>query len=166
MKIYLATDHAGFSLKEKVKLRLSESGNEIEDCGAYEYIPSDDYPDFIKKAAEGVSKNPDAKAIVFGSSGEGEAIVANKFKNVRAVVFYTPSLPAHAVDINGRTSSDPFEMIRLTREHNNANVLSIGANILSEEDAFKAIELWLQAPFSNEERHLRRINKISQIENE
>lgn len=164
MKIYLATDHAGFALKEKVKQRLSESGNEIEDCGAYEYTASDDYPDFVKKAAKGVSQNPDAKAIIFGGSGQGEAIVANKYKNVRAVVFYTPALPAHAVDVNGRTSSDSFEMIRLTREHNDANVLSIGANILSEEDAFKAIELWLQAPFSNGERHVRRISKISAIE--
>lgn len=164
MKIYLATDHAGFALKEKVKLRLSESGNEIEDCGAYEYVESDDYPDFIKIAAKAVSEDSEAKAIVFGSSGEGEAIVANKFKNVRAVVFYSPALPAHAVDINGRTSSDSFEMIRLTREHNDANVLSIGASILSEEDALNAINLWLQAPFSNDDRHVRRIEKIKEIE--
>ena len=164
MKIYLATDHAGFNLKEKVKKTLTESGYDVEDCGAYEFEPTDDYPDYIKKAAENVSRNPKDKALIFGSSGEGEAIVANKFKGVRAVVFYTPIIPAHAVDITGRTSSDAFEMIRLTREHNDANVLSIGASILSEEDAQHAIKQWLEAPFSNDERHIRRIRKISQIE--
>lgn len=164
MKIYLATDHAGFNLKEKVKKTLTESGYEVEDCGAYEFEPADDYPDYIKKAAENVSRNPENKALIFGSSGQGEAIVANKFKGVRAVVFYTPIIPAHSVDVTGRTSSDAFEMIRLTREHNDANVLSIGARILSEEDALHAIKQWLEAPFSNDERHIRRIRKISQIE--
>ncbi len=165
-EVFLATDHAGFKLKERVKQTLSEKGYKIEDCGAYQYDPNDDYPDFIKKAAGAVSANPNSKAIIFGSSGQGEAIVANKFDNVRAVVFYTPVIPAHAVDVGGRTSSDPFEMIRLTREHNDANVLSIGANILSEEDAINAIELWLEAPFTNEARHVRRIEKITQIEHE
>lgn len=165
MKIYLATDHAGFELKEKVKGVLLNEGYEVEDCGAHAFDKDDDYPNFISKAAEAVSKDPDdSKAVVFGSSGQGEAIVANKFPNVRAAVFYSPVVPAHNIDVSGRTSEDAFEMIKLTREHNNANVLSIGAKILTEEDALKAIKLWLEAPFTNEERHLRRINKIKEIE--
>lgn len=164
MKVYLATDHAGFGLKEQVKAFLSKEGYEVEDCGAYVYDKDDDYPDFISKAAEAVSKNPSSKGIIFGSSGQGEAVVANKFKNVRAVVFYTSCIPFHNVDVTGRVSADPFEMIRLTREHNDANVLSLGAKILKEEDALKAVKLWLETPFTNEPRHLRRIEKIKQIE--
>lgn len=161
MKVYLATDHAGFELKEKVKVYLQKLGYKVEDCGAFNYDKNDDYPDFIAKAGEAVSKDPESsKAIIFGSSGQGEAMAANKFKGVRAAVFYTPVIPAHNVDVFGRTSVDPFEMIRLTREHNNANVLSLGAKILKEEDALKAVKLWLEAPFTNEERHLRRIEKI------
>ncbi len=164
MKIYLATDHAGFELKEKVKEFLKAEGYQIEDCGAYEFDKNDDYPDFISKAAEGVSKDSESRGVIFGSSGQGEAIVANKFKDVRAVVFYSPVVPAHNIDVTGRKSVDPFEMIRLTREHNNANVLSLGAKILTEEDALKAVKLWLEAPFTDEERHARRIEKIKEIE--
>ncbi len=163
--IYLATDHAGFELKEKVKVFLQKKGYEVNDCGAFEFDKNDDYPDFISKAARAVSLDPDnSKAIIFGSSGQGEAIVANKFKDVRAVVFYTPCIPAHNVDISGRVSEDPFEMIRLTREHNNANVLSLGAKILKEEDALAAVRIWIETPFVNDERHLRRINKIKELE--
>lgn len=162
--IYLATDHAGFELKEKVKKYLQELGYKVEDCGAFEFDKDDDYPDFISKAAEAVSKDPESRAIVFGSSGQGEAMVANKFPNIRAAVFYTPSVPAHNVDVTGRKSSDPFEMIRLTREHNDANILSLGAKILQDEDALKAVKLWLEASFTKEPRHLRRIEKIRKIE--
>lgn len=165
MKVYLATDHAGFELKEKVKEYLKSLNYKVEDCGAFEFDKNDDYPDFISKAAEGVSKNPDnSRGIIFGSSGQGEAMVANKYRNVRCAVFYTPVVPAHNVDVSGRVSEDPFEMIRLTREHNNANVLSLGAKILEEEAALKAVKLWLEAPFTNEERHRRRIDKIAKIE--
>lgn len=163
--IYLAADHAGFELKEKVKEFLVKEGYQVEDCGAYQYDKDDDYPDFISKAAQSVSEDPSSRGIVFGSSGQGEAMVANKFPNIRAAVFYTPCVPAHTVDITGRVSGDPFEMIRLTREHNDANVLSLGAKILKEEDALKAVKLWLEAPFTNEERHARRIEKIKKIEN-
>ncbi|MDP2649652.1 MAG: RpiB/LacA/LacB family sugar-phosphate isomerase [bacterium] len=165
MKVYLATDHAGFELKEKVKSFLQKEGYEVEDCGTYQFDKNDDYPDFISKAAGAVSKDPEnSRAIIFGSSGQGEAMVANKYKNVRAAVFYIPVIPAHNVDVSGRTSVDPFEMIRLTREHNDANVLSLGAKILKEEDALKAVKLWLEAPFTKEERHKRRIGKIKKIE--
>ena len=165
MKVYLATDHAGFDLKEKVKVFLQEKGYEVIDCGALSFDKNDDFPDFISKAGEAVSKDSEnSRGIIFGSSGQGEAMLANKYKNVRAAVFYTPFIPAHNVDVSGRKSEDPFEMIRLTREHNNANILSLGAKMLKEEDALQAVDLWLQAPFTNEERHVRRIEKIKKIE--
>lgn len=165
MKIYLATDHAGFELKEKVKEFLQEQGYDVTDCGAFSFNKEDDYPDFISIAAEAVSKDPqNSKAIILGGSGQGEAIVANKYKNVRAVVFYTPAVPAQAVDATGRQSSDPFEIIRLSREHNDTNVLSLSARFLKEEDALKAVKLWLETPFIGEERHRRRVEKIKQIE--
>ena len=163
MKIYLASDHAGFFLKEKIKAFLTEKGFQIEDCGANRFDKDDDYPDFIAKTAQLVSKDPSTKAIIFGSSGQGEAITANKFKNVRAVIFYTPVIPVQNVDVTGRTSQDQFEMIRLTRLHNDSNILSLGAAFLTEIDAKRAVEIWLETPFSNEERHKRRIEKINNI---
>ena len=166
MKIYLATDHAGFELKEKIKKVIQELGYEITDFGAEKFDSGDDYPDFISKAAAAVSNDPEnSKAIIFGGSGQAEAIVANKYKGVRCAVFYTPVAPHGAADVTGRQSSDHFEMIKLTREHNNANVLSLGARFISEEEATIAVKLWLTTDFKNDDRHLRRINKIKEIEN-
>lgn len=165
MKIYLATDHAGFELKEKVKKFLQDQGYDVFDCGALSFDKEDDYPDFISKAAEAVSQDPqNSKGIIFGGSGQGEAMVANKYKNVRCAVFYRPAVPPQAADASGRMSSDPFEIIRLSREHNDANVLSLSARFLKEEDVLKAVKLWLETPFPSEERHQRRVEKIKQIE--
>lgn len=165
MKVYLGTDHAGFELKNKVKSFLEKEGYEVEDCGAYEFDKNDDYPDFVGKAAEMVSKDPqDSRGIVFGGSGQGEAIVANKFTGVRCAVFYTPAIPSGAADASGRVSSDPYEMLRLTREHNNSNILSLGSRFLSDDQAFKAVKIWLEAPFTGDERHKRRIEKIKALE--
>jgi len=145
--IYLATDHAGFALKEKVKKYLQDLGYGVEDFGAYRLDPDDDYPDFISKAAEAVSKDPQNRAVILGGSGQGEAMVANKFPNVRAVVYY-----------------GGMDVIPLTREHNNANILSLGARFLTEDEAIEAVKLWLETPFTEEERHIRRIEKIKKIE--
>ena len=119
--VYLATDHAGFELKEKIKKFLIDNGYSVEDCGASSLDPEDDYPDFISKAAEAVSNDPQSKAIILGGSGQGEAIVANKFPKVRAAVYY-----------GGQN-----EMPKLTRQHNDSNILSLGARFLSEEEALK-----------------------------
>ncbi len=146
--VYLATDHAGFELKTKIKEFLKKEGYELEDMGAYQMDPNDDYPDFISKAAKAVSKDPASKAIILGGSGQGEAIVANKFSNVRAAVYY-----------GGQS-----EMPKITREHNDSNILSLGARFLTEEEAFKAVKLFLDTPFSKDERHVRRIEKIKRIE--
>lgn len=146
--IYLAADHRGFELKEKIKNWLTEWGYEFQDFGAFEYNQEDDYPDFVRKAAEKVSENPEQdKAIILGGSGQGEAMVANRHKGARAAVFY------------GGTE----EIIKLSREHNDANILSLGTFFLDEETAKKVIKLWLDTPFSGEERHIRRINKIDSL---
>lgn len=146
MKIYLGTDHAGFELKEKIKAFLQKEGHEVEDCGAYEFDKNDDYPDFCAKAAEGVAHNPGSFGIVFGKSGAGECIVANKIKGIRAVLCFEE------------------ENIVLAREHNDANVLSLAGGFTSDEKAKELVKTFLETPFSNEKRHVRRIEKIKQIE--
>lgn len=164
MKIFLATDHTGLTLKDTLKSFLQEKGYDIEDCGAYEYDKYDDYPDFIGKAAEGVSAHPDALGIIMGGSGQGEQMAANKYKGVRCALFYTPATPSEAVDISGKKSTDPFEIIKLTRQHNHANMLSLAARFLSIEEAKKAVMLFVKTPVSEEERHVRRVEKIRKIE--
>lgn len=147
MKIYLGTDHAGFELKEKIKSYLLEKNYEVEDCGAFEFDKNDDYPDFISKAAVKTSEDSQSFGIIFGKSGAGECIVANKIKNIRAILGFNT------------------ENVRLAREHNDANVLSIGSGFVDEETAKELITIFLQTQFTNEERHIRRINKIKEIEN-
>lgn len=161
MKIYFASDHAGFEMKNELLKFVKELGYEVEDCGAYNFDPNDDYPEFIKKAAKAVSENPDdTKAVILGKSGQGEAIAANRFKNVRAAVYYGPYLnPSSLLGILW----DPFKLLKLSREHNNANVLSLGAGLISISHAKKALKIWLETPFSGEERHRRRIDKIDNL---
>ncbi len=162
MKIYIGSDHVGFEFKEELKKYLSDLdlGYEIEDKGAIELNEDDDYPDFIKPVAEAVAGNALSKGIIIGGSGQGEAIVANKIKGVRAVVFYGPKEAVTTVDAKGRESTDPFEIIKLAREHNNANILSLGLRFMSIDEAKFAVELFLSTKFPGEERHIRRINKI------
>ena len=145
MKIHLATDHAGLELKEKVKLYLFDLNYEVIDHGAYEYDALDDYPDFIFPCANAVSNDPKSKGIILGGSGQGEAMAANRVKGVRAAVFY-----------NG-----PDEIIKLSRQHNNANILSLGARFMSEEEMYKIIEVWLSTDFESG-RHQRRIEKLDE----
>ena len=140
--IVLATDHAGFELKEHVKRFLSKKGYNIKDFGALEYDALDDYPDFILPAAKYISEHK-LIGIIFGGSGQGEAIAANRIKGIRAAVFY-----------NG-----PDEIVELSRLHNNANILSIGARFVSNQEVEKIIELWLSTDFE-EGRHKKRINKL------
>ncbi|MGH7204344.1 MAG: RpiB/LacA/LacB family sugar-phosphate isomerase [Candidatus Levyibacteriota bacterium] len=165
MKVYLATDHTGLTLKDKVYKALLELGYEVEDCGTYSYNKDDDYPDFIAKAAMAVAKNPQVnRGVIFGGSGQGEAMVANKFKGIRCALFYTPVIPLQTVNIEGDKSADPFEMLKLTREHNGANMLSIASRFLTEEEVMQAVKIWLDTTDPTVERHLRRIEKIKQIE--
>ena len=147
MRIYIGADHAGFELKGKLIPFLKGLGYEVEDKGALTYDTNDDYPDFVKPVAQAVSENPDTKGIVIGGSGQGEAICANKFKNVRAMEYYAPS--------RGEVS-----IIKDSRSHNNSNILSLGARFLSEDEARSAVKDWLETSFSGDERHLRRIAKL------
>ncbi len=166
MKVFLATDHAGLTIKNNVNTMLTDLGYDVQDCGAFDFDKDDDYPDFISKAAEGVSNDPEnSRGIVFGGSGQGEAIVANKFKNIRCALFYSPAIANDPINIEGEQNPDPFAILQLTREHNNANMLSIGFRFLKEEDILKGIKLWLETPGATAERHLRRIEKIKQLEN-
>ena len=143
MKIHLATDHAGLELKEKVKLYLSDLNYEVIDHGAYEYDALDDYPDFIFPCANAVSNDLESKGIILGGSGQGEAMAANRVKGARAAVFY-----------NG-----PDEIIKLSRKHNNANILSLGARFMSEKEIYKIIDIWFETDFEAG-RHQRRIDKL------
>jgi len=149
VKLFIASDHAGYELKEHLINYLEENGVEVIDKGPFELDKTDDYPDWISLVAQEVSQHPDqARGIVIGYSGQGEAIVANKFRDVRAGVYY-----GYNQDI-----------ITLMREHNNTNVLSLGAEFVSKEEAQRAVDAWIETQFSNDERHIRRIRKIREID--
>jgi ribose 5-phosphate isomerase B len=150
MKIYIGSDHAGFELKEELKTFLESRDCDVEDKGAYEVNGDDDYPDFIFPVAKAVTKDIDrgidSRGIVIGGSGQGEAIVANKVNGIRAAVVY-----------------DEYSA-KMSRKHNDANILSLGNRTLTISKAKDLVKLWLVTPFSNEERHKRRIEKIKAIE--
>lgn len=146
MKIFIAADHAGFELKQRIILFLKELGNEVEDCGAFELNNNDDYPDFVKNAAKRVAETPDSLGLVLGKSGAGECIAANKIRGIRAFLAMNK------------------DNVKLAREHNNANIMSIGTAFLTYEEATDLITIFLNTPFSNEQRHQRRIEKIKELE--
>ncbi len=148
--LVLAADHAGFSLKEALKSFLEKKGYSVLDVGAHELKDGDDYPTYMAAAAIKVAQDMtgSTRAIIFGGSGQGEAIVANRFPGVRALVWYGGS----------------EEIIKLSREHNDANVLSIGARFVDEETAKKAVDLWLTTEFSGDARHARRNEQIDNIQ--
>jgi ribose 5-phosphate isomerase B len=148
LTIFLASDHAGFSLKEKVKNYLIIKGYSIFDCGPFSFNKEDDYPDFIIPCAKKVVKTRNSLGIVLGKSGQGEAIAANKVKGIRAAVVYSYNT----------------KIIKLSKEHNNANVLSLGARFLTEKQTLQAADLWLNTKFSNESRHKKRLRKIEEYE--
>lgn len=147
MKIYIGSDHAGYELKEKLKVFLSNLNHEVVDKGAFTLNKDDDYPDFIIPVAEAVASNEGTLGIVLGGSGEGEQISANKIDGIRAIEYYGGTL----------------EIVKLGREHNNANILSLGARFVKEEEAKEAIKLFIETKFSGEERHIRRISKLEKI---
>lgn len=147
MNIYIGTDHAGYEMKEKLLLFLKQFGHNIFDKGAFSNDSTDDYPDFVQPVARAVQEDNGSVGIVLGKSGQGEAMCANRFKDVRAVVYYGGNL----------------DLVRLGREHNDANILSLGADFVNQFEAEEAIKIFLQTDFSKVERHIRRINKIDNI---
>jgi len=162
MKIYLGSDHVGYKFKEELKTYLSEVflDDEIVDKGPFTWNTDDDYPDFITPVATAVAEDGDSFGIILGGTGQGEAMCANRVRGARAIVFYGEELPESEVDIRGRKSIDTFEIVKLGREHNDANILSIGVRFVSLDEAKFAIELFLKTEFSKDERHTRRINKF------
>ena len=146
MRVHLGSDHAGFALKAAVATRLRELGHEPVDHGPHGLDPEDDYPPYCLRAAHGAVSEPGSLGIVIGGSGNGEAIAANKVKGVRCAL-------AHS-----------HETARLGREHNDANVMSLGARMITESDALAFVELFVTTPFSGNPRHARRIAQLADYE--
>ena len=151
--IILASDHAGFAVKEAVKeffVREYKDKYSVLDVGAHELKPDDDYPIYMSAAALKVAEDitGNTKAIIFGGSGQGEAMVANRFPGVRASVWY----------------GGDQDILKKSREHNDANVLSIGARYVNEDATCDDVQVWLETAFSGDERHKRRIEQIDAIE--
>ncbi len=159
-KIYVAADHAGFNLKNAMAEHLSIAGHDVEDMGARTLESNDDYPDFVTPLAERIAAEPGSFGIVFGGSGQGEAMCANRVHGARAAVFYGPMRVTEALEIEGGKSEDALDMIRLSRKHNNANILSVGSRFVLAEQVDEAIRLFLTTPFSDNPRHARRIGKF------
>lgn len=140
MKIYLASDHAGIEMKDELISFLAE--HDIEDVGAYKLEPEDDYPDYVIPLAKKVAEDEGSMGIVIGGSGQGEAIAANRIKGARCALY------------------NSMEGVKLSREHNNANIISLGARLASLDEAKEAVVAFISTPFSGDERHVRRIKKL------
>jgi ribose 5-phosphate isomerase B len=153
-KIYIGSDHAGYELKEKLKKYIVELNYEVEDKGAFSLNNDDDYPDFIIPVAIAVTKDTDSLGIVLGASGQGEAICANKINGIRSIVYYGGN--GYQKDLNG----NEIGIVAGGRKHNHANILSLGARFINEEQAKDAVKIFLETDIENDERHIRRINKI------
>jgi ribose 5-phosphate isomerase B len=161
MKVYLAADHAGFELKQLLINFVRTLGYEVEDCGAFRLEQNDDYPDIIAKGAlalaRDAAKHIESRGIFLGASGQGEAMAANRFKGVRCALYYG------AAGLQRDISGNELDIIASSREHNDANALALGARFVSADDAQRVIEAWLKRPFSAEERHRRRIERLDQL---
>ncbi|BBC36360.1 Ribose 5-phosphate isomerase [Streptomyces graminofaciens] len=146
MRVYLGSDHAGYELKNHLVEWLKAAGHEPVDCGPHIYDAQDDYPPFCLRAAERTAAEPGSLGVVIGGSGNGEQIAANKVAGVRAALAWS------------------VETASLGREHNDANVISVGARMHTTEEATKFIEAFLNTPYSGDPRHTRRINMLSAYE--
>jgi ribose 5-phosphate isomerase B len=146
VRVYLGSDHAGFELKASLVKWLTDAGHEPVDCGPSRYVPDDDYPVYVMRAASSAVADPGSLGIVIGGSGNGEQIASNKVRGVRAALAFSD------------------ETARLARLHNNANVLSLGAREYSAEAAIGFAKVFVETPFSEEPRHIRRLDMIDEYE--
>lgn len=146
MRVHIATDHAAFELKEYLREQLTSAGHEVVDHGATSYDPEDDYPDTCIPCAEAVVADPESLGIVLGGSGNGEQLAANRVKGCRAILAYST------------------EIASLGREHNNANVISLGGRFVTNEQALEIVTTFLSTPFTDTGRHARRVQKMSDYE--
>ncbi|AZA14140.1 ribose-5-phosphate isomerase [Corynebacterium choanae] len=146
MRVYLGADHAGFDMKTVIAKHLEEQGHEVVDCGAHTYDAQDDYPAFCIDAARRVVADPGSLGIVLGGSGNGEQIAANKVPGARCALAWS------------------VETAKLAREHNNAQLIGLGGRMHTEEEALAIVDAFLAQPWSEEPRHQRRIDIISEYE--
>ena len=146
MRIHIGSDHAGLEFKNELIEHLVSQGHDVTDHGPYEYDALDDYPDFCIPTARAVSKDPTSLGIVLGGSGNGEQIAANKVKGIRAALVWS------------------IETAKLAREHNNANVISVGQRLHDSQFVKDLIDTFIATPFPGDDRHVRRIEKISHFE--
>lgn len=146
MRIHIAADHAGFELKNALTAHLKAAGHDVEDHGAHAYDAEDDYPAFCFAAAEAVAGDEGSLGIVIGGSGNGEQMAANKVSGVRCALVWN------------------VETAQLTREHNNANCMGIGARMHTEDEAKAIVDAFLATEFSGVERHQRRVNQLTEYE--
>ncbi len=163
MNIALSTDHAGFQASKSLKAYLESLGHICHNFGPANLDNQDDYPDYIFPAAEAVSRGECEIGIIYGGSGQGEAMVANRVVGVRCAVYYGPADAKGAIDADGTPAADDLEILRLSREHNDANMLSLGARFLDWDQIQTAVDVWITTEFSGEDRHVRRIKKIDRI---
>ncbi|HET9098101.1 MAG TPA: RpiB/LacA/LacB family sugar-phosphate isomerase [Candidatus Saccharimonadales bacterium] len=163
MRIAITTDHAGFEALQSLQVHIESLGHTCLSFGPEHFDPQDDYPDFMFPAAKAVANGDADAGVILGGSGQGEAMAANRIKGVRCAVFYGPVAPRHPIDAHGHVSDDPYEIIKLSRLHNDANVLSLGSRFLDMEEMKLAVSVWLEMSFSGEERHLRRIGKLDEF---
>ncbi len=161
-KVYIAADHTGLELKAALVGFIEETLlMEVEDMGAHELVPEDDYPDFIRPCADKVAQEGDAFGIVIGGSGQGEAMAANRVPGVRCALYYGQAHATGSLDAAGKKTQDGYDIVRLAREHNDANVLSLAARFVSEEEAKQAVRTFLETAFTGADRHVRRITKLA-----
>ena len=146
MRVYLGSDHAGFELKSYLLEHLAKAGHEVVDCGAEAYDPDDDYPPFCIRTGERVLADPGSLGVVIGGSGNGEQIAANKVPGIRAALAWSE------------------ETATLAREHNDAQVVAVGGRMHTVEEMTRFVEVFLATPFSEEERHARRIGMLVEYE--
>lgn len=160
MQVFFSADHAGFRMKAALLEAVSAMGHEVEDVGAFSFEAEDDYPDFVAPLASRVAATPGSFGIVCAGSGQGEAMCANRNPGIRAAVFYAALAATDALDKEGAHSEDGYDVVRLSRRHNDANVLTIGSRFVSLQEATDAVRIFLSEQFSGEERHIRRLNKF------
>jgi ribose 5-phosphate isomerase B len=146
VRVYLGSDHAGFELKATLVAALEKAGHEPVDCGPHTYHADDDYPVYVLRAAKSVISDPGSLGIVIGGSGNGEQIAANKVAGIRAAVAWTT------------------DTATLARQHNDANVLSLGARQYSTDEAVSWALAFIETPFSEDPRHVRRLTMVAEYE--
>jgi len=163
MKIAVTTDHAGFEALQELKVFITALGHDCLNFGPDTLDINDDYPDFMFPAARAVASGQCQAGIILGGSGQGEAMAANRVKGVRCALFYGPAVAKESVDAEGALSEDPYEILKLSRQHNHANVLSLASRFLTLDEMKRAIQVWLPTPYSEIERHNRRVRKLDEL---